>query len=146
MSAGELLTHCRSRGIALSAGPGGTLCWEADADPPAELLAGLAKHKEELLAILGPPAVPTVPAARWDQDEAEALLADVRGAISHAEAEQRAGRMPEVRLSVVRLWAEVAEGFVADRESEARRGWDALELLKSAAGQALRAAGRAKPS
>jgi hypothetical protein len=64
MTAGELLKHCRTLGIDLVAGPDGSLVWEADADPPAELLATLVQHKAELLALLAPgtgPAVTLIP-------------------------------------------------------------------------------------
>jgi hypothetical protein len=49
-----LLARCRALGIDLMAGPGGALLWEADADPPADLLADLAAHKAELLDLLLP--------------------------------------------------------------------------------------------
>jgi hypothetical protein len=53
-AAAELLARCRALGITLAAGPGGALSWEADTDPPAELLADLSRHKAGLLALLTP--------------------------------------------------------------------------------------------
>jgi hypothetical protein len=50
----ELLTCCRSLGIDLAPGPGGTLAWEADTAPPADLLADLRRHKADVLALLTP--------------------------------------------------------------------------------------------
>lgn len=47
-----LLARCQALGIDLSIGPSGTLDWQADADPPAELLANLAEHKAEVFQVL----------------------------------------------------------------------------------------------
>jgi hypothetical protein len=55
LTAAELLSRCRALGIDLAAGPDGHLCWEADAEPPAELLAALAERKGELLGLLAGP-------------------------------------------------------------------------------------------
>jgi hypothetical protein len=76
MSAGavELLARCRDLGIDLAAGPDDSLAWEADADPPAELLQALRENKLALLALLAPPTVPTVPAVPWDVAEAGRLV------------------------------------------------------------------------
>jgi hypothetical protein len=63
MTTRDLLARCRTLGIALAAASDGALTWEADTDPPAELLAELREHKAELLALLSTPAgVPTGPA------------------------------------------------------------------------------------
>src|SRR5687768_11838720 len=48
LTAPVLLARCQALGIGLSAGPSGVLEWEANADPPAELLAALAEHKAEV--------------------------------------------------------------------------------------------------
>jgi hypothetical protein len=55
MTATAILARCRAHGIDLSVDRDGALIWEADADPPAELLEELAKNKAELLAILADP-------------------------------------------------------------------------------------------
>jgi hypothetical protein len=71
-AAAGLLNRCRALGIDLVAGPGGALLWEADADPPAELLRDLAEHKPEVLAALGPPAEPRPGSAdspAWTADD-----------------------------------------------------------------------------
>jgi hypothetical protein len=54
MTAGvELLARCRAAGVALGVGSGGaSLRWEAVADPPADLLADLAAHKADILALI----------------------------------------------------------------------------------------------
>jgi hypothetical protein len=52
MSVDNLLARCRVLGIGLAAGPGGTLVWEADESPPADLLADLANSKATVLATL----------------------------------------------------------------------------------------------
>jgi hypothetical protein len=51
-AAGELLDRCTALGITLSPGQAGALEWEADADPPAELLDDLRRHKADLLALV----------------------------------------------------------------------------------------------
>lgn len=52
-AAAELLARCRALGVELGVGSGGaSLLWEAVADPPADLLADLAKNKVAVLALL----------------------------------------------------------------------------------------------
>jgi hypothetical protein len=52
--AAELLARCRALGVELGA-VGEALVWEADGDPPAELLAALAANKAAVLAsVRGP--------------------------------------------------------------------------------------------
>jgi hypothetical protein len=52
----ELLARCRALGIELGVASGGrTLLWEADTDPPADLLAGLAANKASVLALVRGP-------------------------------------------------------------------------------------------
>jgi hypothetical protein len=59
MMATELLQLCHSVGVTLIAGPGGTLVWEADFDPPVGLLDALAANKVDVLRLLAalPPDV-----------------------------------------------------------------------------------------
>jgi hypothetical protein len=52
MTPAELLARCRALGIVLAAGPGGALVWEADDDPPADLLEDLANNKAGVLDAL----------------------------------------------------------------------------------------------
>jgi hypothetical protein len=52
MTATALLAQCRTLGVDLATGPDGALIWEADFDPPAELLADLAAHKDDVLVAL----------------------------------------------------------------------------------------------
>jgi hypothetical protein len=52
VTAADLLTRCRTLGVTLAAGPDGTLTWEARAEPSAELLADLARHKVDVLNML----------------------------------------------------------------------------------------------
>jgi hypothetical protein len=52
----KLLARCRAAGVELGVGSGGaSLLWEAEADPPAELLAELAANKAVLLALIRGP-------------------------------------------------------------------------------------------
>jgi hypothetical protein len=52
MTPAELLDRCRSLGIDLDAGPDGALVWQADDDPPADLLEDLAANKTAVLNAL----------------------------------------------------------------------------------------------
>jgi hypothetical protein len=55
-AAAELVARCCSLGIELGVNRGGaSLRWEADADPPPDLLAELARHKLDVLALLRGP-------------------------------------------------------------------------------------------
>jgi hypothetical protein len=89
--------------------------------------------------------VSCVPILAWDQVEADRFLATARAAVTHAEAEHRAGRITNVRLDACRTWQEVCEGYAADHESEARRGWDAMQLLRDASQRLAVAAGCTDP-
>jgi hypothetical protein len=64
MTSADLLARCRAFGIALTAGPDGSLYWEADAHPPAGLLEALAGRKAELLERL----------TTWPDPDASELL------------------------------------------------------------------------
>jgi hypothetical protein len=115
---------------------------------PASRLTGqqreaIRAHKPALLTLLAAPR-PT-PAFAWDQAEAERLLAQLREVLSRVERAVAAGTAPSARGDAMRTWLEVAEGFVSDREREAARGWDSLELLRGAARQALRTAAGVQP-
>ena len=102
-------------------------------DPPAP---SPADHAPPTPAVVLPPQVVScVPLPAWDQVEADRLLASARAAVAHAEAEHRAGRMTDARLAACRTWVEMCEGYAADHESEARRGWDAMQLLRDATRQ-----------
>ena len=83
----------------------------------------LADHKQALLSALL--------SASWNQDEANYLLSEARGILSHVEAEHIAGRMTAARRNAARTWLEVAEGYARDRETEAARGWDVMPLLRA---------------
>jgi hypothetical protein len=75
MTAAELHSRCRALGIALAAGPKGALAWEADAEPPADLLADLARHKAELLGLLALLPADAADLAAWTCRAIEADLA-----------------------------------------------------------------------
>ena len=56
MTAVDLLARCRVAGVQLGVGSGGaSLLWEADADPPAGLLADLAANKAAILELVRGP-------------------------------------------------------------------------------------------
>jgi hypothetical protein len=120
MNAGELLVRCRDLGFDLVA-EGEAIVLEA-VDPSAELLAALAAHKPELLALLRelPP---------WDQVEADRLLGELRSEVARIEA--TFGACPPAPLAPLLDDAiAIGERYIRDHELEAARGWDALELLR----------------
>jgi hypothetical protein len=86
MSADLLLARCRALGIDLAPGPDGALLWEADIDPPAELLADLKLCKAELLRLL---------------TRAGAALAEVLALIDQLESFRPGSALPEVLRDVV---------------------------------------------
>ncbi len=52
----ELLARCRAAGVELGVAAGGArLLWEADADPPEDLLADLTANKAAVLALIRGP-------------------------------------------------------------------------------------------
>jgi hypothetical protein len=142
-----LLARCRAQGIELSAGPGGALAWEADSALPADVAEGLARHKADVLALLaaenrprqGPsplcPTVPTVPEGppvRWQQAEADALLAQVQARRRQCFGERG---WPEDRAARVRLAERAgaidAAWFARDLPGLRRAASDYLALLSS---------------
>jgi hypothetical protein len=102
-------------------------------------------HKPALLTLLAAPPQ-LAPSFTWDQAEAERLLGQIREALARVERAVAADEAPAHRVAVVQLWLEVAEGFVKNRKAEAARGWDALDLLRGAVRQGLRAAAGERPS
>ena len=75
--------------------------------------------------------------ARWDQTEAERLLAHLREALARVDEAVAADKAPAAQGAAMRTWLEVVEGLVNGREREAARGWDALELLRGAVARAV---------
>src|SRR5262249_38743087 len=139
VTAAELLAELTRQGVTLAAEgagirvtPASRLC--------AALRGAVVAHKSALLELLRSGEPSPASAGGWDQAEADRLLAEAREALAHAEAERRAGRMTEARRNVVRTWLWVCEGYARDHEKEARRGWDALDLLRGASRRAVGAA------
>jgi hypothetical protein len=121
MTAAELLSRCRALGIDVAEGPGGALLWEADADPPADLLVGLTVSKVDILALLrqGP---------LWDPAEADRLLAELRIDVERIKADF--GNRPPAPLAMMLADAlAIGARYIRDHDAEAARGWDALALL-----------------
>jgi hypothetical protein len=77
MTTADLLARCGALGVTLLAGPGGALAWEADADPPADLLRDLAGHKAEILARLRQPPGPSLEPDVWDTGLLRLVEADL---------------------------------------------------------------------
>jgi hypothetical protein len=127
VTAADLLARCRALGLDLSAGPDSGLNWEADTDPPAELLADLAGSKAELLALLRAAEVQT-PAPPWDQAEADGLLVELRSEVERIKAEF-GGPLPRPLEMLLADALGIGERYIRDHDMEAARGWDALALL-----------------
>src|SRR5262249_47737888 len=103
-------------------------------------------QKGELLALLGRPreAAPSPSAGGWDQTAAHALLARLRQELRRLERRHFSGRFPEPLRPGVADGLAIAEGFSADHELEARRGWDALDLLRWTQGRLLQTVERVR--
>jgi hypothetical protein len=79
------------------------------------------------------PAAQATPASvPWDQAEADRLLYHLRTELDHMRRRMYGGRFPPVLANVVRIGVEVCEAYVANRDVEAARGWDPMELLRMA--------------
>jgi hypothetical protein len=147
MSAAEVLEQARRQGVEVFAATGGKLGWRCRGPLPEGLRGLLAAHKDELLALLAAPVkvvnVNETPAKHgnpagfvdaaavpgWDQGEADRLLAELREAVARARQDFRAP-FPADLQAVVADGVAIAVGYVANHEAEARRGWDALQLLR----------------
>lgn len=64
MSAAELLEHAQAEGVALVLVEG-RLTWEADHEPPSELLEQIRSHRLEIIEALSAVNDPTPQAAKW---------------------------------------------------------------------------------
>ncbi len=64
MSAAELLEHAQAEGVALALVEG-RLTWEANHEPPAELLEEIRSHRMEIIEALSAVNDPTPQAANW---------------------------------------------------------------------------------
>jgi hypothetical protein len=65
------------------------------------------------------------------------LLEHLRRELAWLERLWPKERFPPVKANVIGIYTEVCEGYVRDHELEAARGWDALDLLRSAVRSAL---------
>jgi hypothetical protein len=75
----------------------------------------------------GPPPAALLPP--WNQAEADRLLTELREAVARARRDF-GSPFPAALQAVVADGLTIAEGYVANHEAEARRGWDALQLLR----------------
>jgi hypothetical protein len=141
--AAELLSRCRALGIGLTARPDGGLTWEADAEPPTDLLIDLRANKADLQSLLATSRVQTSAPPGDDLDsqysqnprnsgatsEADTLLARLRDEVDRVRTSF--GGKPPAGLAIVLADALVVGGrFVRDHEAEWSRGWDSIDLLR----------------
>jgi hypothetical protein len=120
-----LLADLAARGIELQV-RGGRLLFRPQRALGPDLAGRLKTHKDELLTHLLPP---TAPLPAWDPAAADRLLSDLRAYVAMVEANFR-GRTPAPLAAVLADALALGEGYVANRDMEARRGWDALALLR----------------
>jgi hypothetical protein len=106
----------------LSPGEGGTLECDAPEKPSDGLLAALAASKAELLELLRG-------IEQWDQAEAERLLAELRHEVNKIR-DSFGGRPPAALDGLLNDAIIIGQRYILDRELEAIRGWDSLELLR----------------
>lgn len=103
MAAAELLTRARAAGMRLELEAGGGVAYEADEEPPPELLAGLRAYKAEIAGLLAaerdrnraarkappapkaPPPPPATGPAPDLLDQLAAALQWIRDAAAHAD-------------------------------------------------------------
>jgi hypothetical protein len=123
-----LLADLAARGIEVQA-HGDRLRFRPPNAVTPDLVQRLKTHKAELLVQLAPPAGRTVPADPWDAAEAERLLSELRDEVATIKA-SFGGRTPAPLANVLAEVLRVAAGYLANHEREARRGWDALALLR----------------
>jgi hypothetical protein len=65
----------------------------------------------------------------WDEAAAAAMLTNLRAEVAAVDA-AFASRTPAPLANVLADTLAIAAGYVANHEREARRGWDALALLR----------------
>jgi hypothetical protein len=135
MTAPELLGYARSAGLTVLA-DGDRLVLRGPQECE-ELARQLLGRKAEILGLLRQPkpngANPTCPApglTAWDQAEAERLLARLRNELVRIERDYYRGKMPQVAANLAADGLSIADGYVANHDAEAARGWDAMELLR----------------
>jgi hypothetical protein len=141
-AAQTILSQLQTLGVQCEALDGRIRFRPADRVPP-ELLAVMRQHRGGLLRLLtggtgGGRSAGIIPRAEeanqlpsaWDQAAAERLLADLRAEVKRAVALDFGGRPPPLFRAVAANLLAQAEGYVANRDVEAARGWDALELLR----------------
>jgi hypothetical protein len=139
MSAIDLLTDLYRQGFTLAAEGGGIRLRPASR-LTEDLRQVIRANKPELLAIISSAAtlVTPVPASKpsappvapWDAAEANRLLEELRVDIRRIESVDFGGRPPTPLQHVLADALVIAEGFIANHELEAARGWDALDLLR----------------
>jgi hypothetical protein len=91
------------------------------------LAKALLDRKAEVLPLLGEPVAGT---GRWDGAEENRLLAELRAEVERVNREVFRGSPPSLFRTVAADLLAVGEGYIANREQEAARGWDVLKLLR----------------
>lgn len=68
--------------------------------------------------------------SNWDQPEADRLLAQLRSKLAEVEKVTYRGKVPTAAAHLAADGLAIAEGWIANHEAEAARGWDVLDLLR----------------
>ena len=133
MSAAELLKHAQAKGVLLALVQG-RLTWEADHQPPADLLAELVAHKAEIIEALNGVNDPPAEAMEWLAGVARLLecLADYllgNGFVDRFDLAEQHRQPPRLAARLIRShpqWpapAQLREQFARVRE-EAREPYE----------------------
>src|SRR4051794_12634550 len=109
-TAADLLSMLRSQGFSLAA-EGDAIRVAPSSRLTAELRDLIRPLKSELVKLL-----------TRRRSEAEELLDHLRREVARLERTWPGGKFPAVRANVVQIAVEVCEGYVRDREMEARCG------------------------
>jgi hypothetical protein len=128
MTLAAVLAEAHAAGVELSATPEGKIRWRCPGTLPEGIRQEIVCHKAELLALL----------QVWDQSAADSLLAELQAEVARIQREDFGGRLPPPLANVLADAIAIAQGYVTNHEAEARRGWDALELLRGMRAQVSR--------
>jgi hypothetical protein len=128
VTAADVLRQARAANVELSATSEGKLRWRSPARLTDDLHKKLTVHKAELLELLQRPTL--LPHGFvWDAAAAEVSLVELRAEISRVETEL-GGALPEPLATLLADAVVIGKRYISNHELEARRGWDAMELLR----------------
>lgn len=128
MTAAELLSGLTHQGFVLAREADGIRVRPASR-LSADLRQAIIANRAELLELLHVAGPSLAACVSWDPAAADVLLAKLRAEVAAVDA-AFARQTPAPLANVLADALTIAAGYVANHELEARRGWDALELLR----------------